>query len=429
MKLNRALIPIFLIVLVDIFGLTLVIPLLAIYAESLHATPLVATLLVSVFAVCQLVSGPLLGQLSDRVGRKPVLILSQLGTLVGFIILARASSLWLVFLSRIIDGATAGNLSIAQAYIADNTRPEDRTKSFALIGIAFGLGFFIGPWVTGYLAGYGLGAPIYLAALMSLLSVVCTLTLLPGGKPPQDTGAARPNQGAGDAPPLPAGKRLSVFEWSSYSQYVQRPVLGGLLLQFLCFALSFATFTAGFALFAERRLTWNGHPFTPREVGYLFGYSGFLGLIWQGGLITRLVRRFGEARLTAAGFLAVAISSTALGLVYRVPMLVVIATIASFGNGVLRPVLSSLVSQQAAAHEQGVVLGLTQSLQSLASIVAPPLAGFLIEHGRLGPWAWVSAAAALLGLVAARWGSAQVRPRPAAAAAGITPGPRDSRPR
>lgn len=426
MKLNRALIPIFLIVLVDVFGLTLVIPLLAIYAESLHATPLQATLLVSVFAVCQLVSGPLLGRLSDRIGRKPVLLLSQIGTLIGFIILARANSLWLVFLSRIIDGATAGNLSIAQAYIADNTRPEDRTKSFALIGIAFGLGFFIGPWVTGYLAGYGLGAPIYLAALMSLLSVVCTLALLPGGRPPQS--ADKPAPGTGDAPPLPAGKRLSVFEWSGYSQYLQRPVLGGLLLQFLCFALSFATFTAGFALFAERRLTWNGRPFTPREVGYLFGYSGFLGLMWQGGLISRLVRRFGEPRLTAAGFAAVVISSTALGLVYRVPALVVIATIASFGNGVLRPVLSSLVSQQAAAHEQGVVLGLTQSLQSLASIVAPPLAGFLIEHGQLGPWAWVSAAAALLGLAVARWGSAQVRPHSVAPAAGA-PGPRDSRPR
>jgi MFS family permease len=426
MKLNRALIPIFLIVLVDVFGLTLVIPLLAIYAESLHATPLQATLLVSVFAVCQLVSGPLLGQLSDRIGRKPVLLLSQIGTLIGFIILARASSLWMVLLSRVIDGATAGNLSIAQAYIADNTRPEERTRSFALIGIAFGLGFFIGPWVTGYLAGYGLGAPIYLAALMSLLSAVCTLALLPGGRPPQE--ADKP---AGDGPALPAGKRLSVLEWSGYSQYLRRPVLGGLLLQFLCFALSFATFTSGFALFAERRLMWNGHRFTPREVGYLFGYSGFLGLIWQGGLITRLVRRFGEPRLTAAGFVAVVISSTALGLVYRVPMLVVIATIASFGNGVLRPVLSSLVSQQAAASEQGVVLGLTQSLQSLASIVAPPLAGFLIEHGQLGPWAWVSAAAALLGLIAARWGSAQVRADKGRdkAAPAASPGPRDSRPR
>ena len=327
--------------------------------------------------------------------------------LIGFIILARASALWMVFLSRIIDGATAGNLSIAQAYIADNTRPEERTRSFALIGIAFGLGFFVGPWVTGYLAGYGLGAPIYLAALMSLLSIVCTLALLPGGRP----------QPHADDVALPAGRRLSVLEWSGYSRYLRRPVLGGLLAQFFCYALAFTTFTAGFALFAERRLVWQGHPFTPREVGYLFGYSGFLGLLWQGGLITRLIRRFGEPSLAAAGFVSLIVSYVALGLVHGVPLLVAIATVASFGNGVLRPVLSSLVSQQAAASEQGVVLGLLQSLQSLAAIVAPPLAGFLIERGQLGPWAWVSASAALAGLLAARWGSAQARAQRAAKAA------------
>lgn len=155
---SRALIPIFLVVLVDVFGLTLVLPLLAIYAESLRATPLEATLLVSVFAACQLVSGPVLGRWSERTGRKPVLLLSQLGTLVGFLVMARASSLWLLFLARIIDGATAGNVTVAQAYIADNTRPGQRGRAFALIGMAFGLGFLCGPWVSGYLGGPRPGA-------------------------------------------------------------------------------------------------------------------------------------------------------------------------------------------------------------------------------------------------------------------------------
>src|SRR5687767_13650365 len=137
--------------------MTLVIPLLPIYAESFHATPLQATLLVSVFAVCQLVSGPLLGHASDFTGRKPMLLISQVGTCIGLIVLARATSLWMIYLSRVIDGVTAGNLALAQAYIADNTPPERRAKSFALIGIAFGLGFFIGPSVTGLLsARFGL---------------------------------------------------------------------------------------------------------------------------------------------------------------------------------------------------------------------------------------------------------------------------------
>lgn len=413
MNKNRALIPIFLVVLVDVFGLTLVLPLLAIYAESLQATPLQATLLVSVFAACQLVSGPILGRLSDRVGRKPVLLLSQIGTLIGFVIMARATSLWMVYLARIIDGATAGNLTIAQAYIADNTKPEERGRSFALIGIAFGLGFFVGPWVTGYLVGYGLGAPIYLAAAMSLLSILCTLVLLPGGRPPASA------EGTAE---LPGGKRLSVLEWSTYTQYLRRPVLGGLLAQFFCYAMGFALFTSGFALFAERRLTWSGHPFTAREVGYVFGYAGFLGLIWQGGLIGRLIKRFGEARLVAAGFLSIVVGATALGLIWNLTPLLIVTTLSSFGNSVLRPVLSSLVSMRAGRHEQGVVLGMVQSLNSLAAILGPAIGGLLIERKLLGPWAWIGAVAALMGILLARWGSAHGRPPPspetASAAAG-----------
>ena len=189
MTVRSPLAPIFLIVLVDIFGLTLIIPLLSIYAEHFGASAFEATLLVSVFAVCQLVSAPLLGRLSDRIGRKPMLLLSQVGTFIGFVILARANSLWMIFLSRIIDGATAGNLSLAQAYISDNTAPKDRTKSFALIGIAFGLGFFVGPFLTGYLVRFGITAPIYAAAIMSATSIACTSLLLPAdegalGAPP-----------------------------------------------------------------------------------------------------------------------------------------------------------------------------------------------------------------------------------------------------
>jgi len=125
---RASLLPVFLIVLVDVFGMTLVIPLLAIYAETFDATPLQATLLITVFAACQLVSGPLIGHASDRTGRKSMLILSQIGTFIGFIVLAKATALWMIFLSRMIDGATAGNLTLAQAYIADNTSPEDRAR-------------------------------------------------------------------------------------------------------------------------------------------------------------------------------------------------------------------------------------------------------------------------------------------------------------
>src|SRR5215471_13978815 len=177
-----SLLPVFLIVLVDVFGMTLVIPLLAIYAETFHATALQATMLVSVYAACQLVSGPMIGHASDRVGRKPMLLMSQFGTFVGFLVMASAKSLWMLYLARVLDGSTAGNLSLAQAYISDHTEPSQRAKSFGLIGIAFGVGFFIGPSLTGYLsAKYGMTTPIYLAAVMSAMSILCTATLLKGG--------------------------------------------------------------------------------------------------------------------------------------------------------------------------------------------------------------------------------------------------------
>lgn len=392
------LLPIFLIVLVDILAFTLVIPLLAIYAENLGATPFVATLLVSVFAACQLISGPLLGRISDRVGRKPMLIVSQVGTLLGLLVMGSANSLWLLFVGRMLDGATAGNLSLAQAYIADNTKPEDRARSFAIIGIAFGLGFFLGPSMAGYVSQYGLHVPFHVAAGMSLLSIVCTVTLLPNQAP-----AAR----AAGADGGPGGERLALTDWGTYAQYFERPILAGLLLQFLLFGFAFTTFTSGFALFAERTFRWHDQPFTPREIGYLFAYAGFLGIVLQGGLIGRLVKKFGEPVLVRAGFVSMATGFVLLGLTDEVSMLVVVATLVAFGQGVLRPTLTSLLSQSANPTEQGVVLGLAQSLTSIALVIAPPLGGWLIGVGHLSLWAFVAALAAVLGWYAGAWGSSR----------------------
>jgi len=400
------LLPIFLIVLVDVFAFTLVFPLLAIYAERLGATAFEATLLVSVFALCQLFSGPFLGRVSDRVGRKPMLIVSQVGTFVGLLVMGGARSLSMLFLARIIDGSTAGNLSLAQAYIADNTTPENRARSFGLIGIAFGLGFFLGPSVTGYLAhGYGLRAPIYAAAGLSLTSILCTTLMLPN--PHRDGVQARPRSAA--AATGPGGQRLGVLEWGAYAQFFERPVLAGLLLQMFLFGFAFTTFTSGFALFAERTFTWNDHAFTPREIGYLFAYAGFLGIILQGGLIGRLVKRFGEPALVGTGFLAMGLGYGLLGMIHEIGPLIAVATLASYGQGVLRPTMTSLITQNAAADEQGVVLGLTQSLTSIAQITAPPIGGWLIGSGRLPEWAFVAALASGLGLLAVRWGSGRAR--------------------
>src|SRR5580704_8845963 len=179
------LLPIFLIVFVDVLGFTIVIPLLSLYAEKFGASKLVATTIVSVYAVCSLISTPVIGNLSDRYGRRPLLLISQAGTCAGFIILGISNALWMVFLGRIIDGVTAGNLALAQAYISDHTKPEDRAKSFGVIGIAFGLGFMVGPALGGVLGVINPHYPFLLAASLSALSMVCTYMLLGNERPPQ----------------------------------------------------------------------------------------------------------------------------------------------------------------------------------------------------------------------------------------------------
>ena len=371
------LLPIFLIVSVDVLGLTIILPLLPFYAEKYGASPAVVGLLVSSYAVCQLISGPMLGRWSDHMGRRPLLLVSQLGTFIGFLILAYANALWLIFLSRVIDGLTAGNLSLAQAYISDVTKPEDRAKSFALIGIAFGMGFLIGPAISGFLVQYSYQYPIFAAAALSATSILATYFLLPSGAPT-----------AGD--PL-TPRKFTVLDWGNYLRYFRQPGLAPLLWQFLAFALTFSMFMSGFPLFAERRFNWHNHPFGPKEVGYVYAYLGLLGVILQGGLIGPLVKIFGEPNLVRAGFFCGMAGLAALGFTYGVLPLLLVAAVASSGMGAIRPALTSLITQKAARSEQGVVLGLTQSLNSIAAIVAPAVGGLLIDHSLLAPWALLAA--------------------------------------
>lgn len=364
------------------------IPLLPFYAEKLGATPTLVGWLIGVYAACQLFSGPLLGRMSDSTGRKPLLLVSQIGTLIGFLILAFAPNLWIVFLARVIDGATAGNLSLAQAYISDVTKPEERAKSFGIIGIAFGMGFLIGPAISGYLAKFDYRDPIFAAAALSATSILATWLLLPSVK----TGAR--------APDGPGGRRLSLLQWSEYRRYFERPALATRLFQFLTFAFSFAMFTAGFPLFAERRLTWHGMKFGPEQVGYTWALAGFLGIFLQGPMLGKLVKRFGEAALNRVGFAAYMTGYLLLAFCYSIPILILATAVSALGS-LVRPALTSMITQATPREEQGVVLGLTQSLTSIAQITGPPLAGFLIQHGLLSGWGITAAAVSFIGLALA----------------------------
>ena len=363
------------------------IPLLPFYAERMGASPAEVGWLIGIYAACQLISGPLLGRASDRTGRKPLLLVSQVGTCVGFLITAFAPSLWVLFLARAIDGATAGNLSLAQAYISDVTKPEERAKSFGIIGIAFGMGFLIGPAISGFLAQYDYRYPIFAAAALSATSILATWTLLPNVRPGGD--------GSG-----PAGRRLALVDWSSYAVYFRQPKLATMLFQFFLFSFGFAMFTAGMPLFVERRLTWDGVAFGPEQVGYTWALAGLFGVFWQGPALGRLVKRFGERALNRAGFAGYVAGYAILAFCRSVPVLMLATAVMSMGS-LVRPSLTSLITHATPRQEQGVVLGLTQSLTSAALIIGPLLAGYLIEHDLLTTWGMVASVIAAVGLALA----------------------------
>jgi MFS transporter, DHA1 family, tetracycline resistance protein len=369
--------PIFLTVFVDVLGLTLVLPLLPFYAQHFGASPFVVGCLGASYAACQLISGPILGRVSDRVGRKPTLIFSQLGTFAGFLMIGGANSLWLLFLGRILDGITAGNLTIAQAYISDVTKPENRTKAFAFIGIAFGMGFLLGPALSGIVAHrYGYSAPPFAAACLSALSVICTITLLPNVPP-----KAREE-----------GSRALEMRRFFSDAHTRRP-----LISFFLYILTFSVFIGGNAMFLERRLG-----FDVEKVGYVFALSGLVGALVQGGLIGRLVKKLGEERLAVAGFVSMVIGLGLVGFVRGIPLLVVAIVISGFGVAVTRPSLTTVITKSVSRDDQGVALGLSQSLASFANIVGPLTAGALIDRGLLTTWALVAAVLAVIGALSVR---------------------------
>ena len=378
----------FLIVVVDVLGLTLMIPLLPFYAERMGASPAQVGWLIGIYAACQLVSGPILGRCPTPPGASRCSSSASSAPVAGFIVTAFAPNLWVLFVARAIDGMTAGNLSLAQAYISDVTKPEERATRVRphrhrlrsrLSGRARRVGR----------AGRGstTGCRSSRRPALSALSVLTTWLLLPSVQP----------GGAGG--PAPA-RRLTLFEWRAYAVYFREPRLSSKLWQFLLFSLGFSIFVAGMPLFVERRLTWDGQPFGPEQVGYVWALAGLFGLIWQGPALGRLVKAFGELRLNRAGFIGYVGGYTILAFCRRCRWLVLATAVMSMGS-LVRPALTSLITHAAPREEQGVVLGLMQSLNSGALIVGPLIAGYLIEHGLLTAWGLAAAATAVMGLVLA----------------------------
>jgi DHA1 family tetracycline resistance protein-like MFS transporter len=344
-----------LIVLVDLLGFTIVMPLLGPFAAHYKFSEWQIGLLFSAYPVCQLVAGPILGRLSDRYGRRPLLIFSQAGTALSFLILGLSSDFTVMLLARLLDGASGGNILVAQAYVADVTAPEDRARGMGLIGMAFGLGFVLGPLMGGLLLSLPLGddlrlrLPFLVAALFSTLAWVLVLTRLPESLP----------QGQ---PPREAAR---VSSWRAIIDTISIPRIGGLIFIGFLAVLAFAAFEGTFALFLLRRLHWN-----EGTASFAFAGIGFLSAVVQGGLIRRLVPRWGEARLIVIGLVLAACGFAGMAIARAVPELACSMMLLGIGQGLVSPSVSGLISRITPAYQQGAVFGTLSSAQTLARMIS-----------------------------------------------------------
>ena len=362
---NRSpLIVIFTTVLIDLIGFGIVIPVLPFYAEGtvFNATPRTVGILFASYSVMQLIFAPILGGLSDKYGRRPVLFLSIIGTGIGFLVLGLATTLWMLFAGRILDGITGGNISTAQAYIADVTTTEDRAKGMGLIGAAFGIGFVFGPAIGGILSRWGIHVPFLFAATLSFANAILLYFRLPETIKP---GHPARNQAAG-------GRGLGQLINS-----LKQPRLASVLVIYFLFIVAFSIMTTSFSLYTMFRFGYDA-----QHTGYLFAYVGIIAVIIQGGLIGRLVKRFGELPLVIVGAFCFAISLFAVPFVSPAAgglgALLIGGGVFSAGNSLATPALTSLASKSVGASEQGTILGVTQSVASLARAVGPSLAAILI---------------------------------------------------
>jgi MFS family permease len=374
------LIPTFVVVAVDATGMGIILPLLPFYSQRLGATPFLLGALISAYAVCQLIAGPVVGMLSDRYGRRKVLVVSQIGTLIGFVLLALAGNLTLVFLARIIDGLTSGNISVAHAYAAEHSAPATRKQALGMTSGAIGTGLLLGPALSSFLVRYGQTAPVWAAAALSLISIFATIALLPPDHP-----ASEPlYQHRVPEPTLMRSLFGMRYAWR---------LLGLLIVFFFVNSM----FLSQIGLFLSARFSWDGHPFGARELGWMFAYAGFINMIVQGLLITRANLIASDRGIVVVAFACMGLGFAGLAAGNTISLLAVNLTLIIVGTMFARSTLTAELSRSTAINRQGMIMGLNQSLMSGANISAPLISGALIGHRLFATWALAMAAIAVIG--------------------------------
>jgi DHA1 family tetracycline resistance protein-like MFS transporter len=368
--LSRPLFIIFLTTFVNLVGFGIIIPLLPFYAQTFGASPLVIGLLFASFSLSQLVASPVLGHLSDRWGRRPVLIFSLLGTVVSFVMMAMANCLTMLFAARIVDGLSGGSITTARAYIADVSTEENRAKAFGLLGAAFGLGFIVGPALGAAFSHISYTAPIWAAAAITVAAVAMAWLWLPE--------TVHRTQ-AGRSP------------WRALGELWGRPHLRLLFTIDFVYWTAFAVYQTTFALFGARRFG-----FDAAHIGYLLSAFGVLGVVVQGAMVGPIVRVLGERRTLSMGLLFAAVGWGGSALTHSLPVFVFMLVPGAIGIGLCNATLSALVSKAAGPHEQGGVQGAAGALESLGRTMGPVWGNGSLQRFGEGS-AYGSAAVALLG--------------------------------
>jgi len=380
---RRPLTFIFLTVFLDLLGVGILVPVLPFIVAQFRTDALTVGLLSLTFAAAQFLASPVLGAWSDRVGRRKVLLMSVLGTSVGYFIFGAAQVLWLLFLARLIDGFTGGNVSTAQAYIADVSAPEDRAKNFGLIGAAFGLGFIIGPALGGILSHWSLRAPAYAAGVLSLVTVTFGFLVLPESLPAERRIKA-PFR-LGDLHPL-----------GHLGEAVRRPGIARIFAAFFAMNFAMSGLQSNFAVFTHARFGLG-----PQGNALLFTLVGVVGVLVQGVLLRRIPTAGHERPIAMAGLLLMALGFASTAFVPAIAWLYPAIALLALGSAAAGPMLTSEVSRSVTGSEQGWVLGSLQSVASLTRIAGPLWAGLVFDH--IGPGApyWSGALWVLAGLGAA----------------------------
>ena len=341
-------------------GYGIMLPLLPFFVQAQDGGAAIAGGVLSMYAAIQLVSGPILGALSDRYGRKPILLLCLLGTGASYLLLGLANSLVVVFLAVFLDGLTGSNLTLAHAYVADSTTAENRAKGINYSQLAFGLGIMTGPILGGLLSGYGLSLPALVASFFAFANAAFGFFFLPESLSPERR----------ETKPL-----SQVFSWAGqFTGIFRRKNIQRFLIVLFLLNLAFAGLQTNFPLFSNARFGWS-----PAQNSFFYLYVGLCGVIVQGVLFIRLQTRFGERALIPSGLAFMGIGLAGMALASEPWMLFPAVAIVALGTGISIPSLTALVSLRVPEHEQGRLMGGNQTLLALTNIFGPTLAGISFD--------------------------------------------------